>query len=267
VDTLLEAGIEPWITLFHWDYPFELFCKGGWLNPDCSEWFAEYTAVVMKHFSDRVGHWITINEPKCFIIGGHEKGTHAPGVQLSRPEILRAIHGMLLSHGKAVSVIRSAAKTAPKIGLAYAARPVHPDTDSEADRAAARTVMFDGTRELMKNNTWWMDPVYFGQYPEDGIEKYGADMPEISQEEMKIIGQDIDLCCLNIYGGERVRRGNDGTAEGVAAIDGCPMTAFKWDITPESMHFPVLWFYRRYGKPVVITENGMSISRFTCTVK
>ena len=110
----------------------------------------------------------------------------------------------------------------------------------------------------MKNNTWWMDPIYLGRYPEDGMEKYGADMPEISEEEMKIIGQDIDLCCLNIYGGERVRMGDEGAVEGVAAKDGCPMTAFKWDITPESMHLPVLWFFQRYGKPVVITENGMS---------
>ena len=92
VDLLLAAGIEPWATLFHWDFPEPLYQQGGWLNRDSADWFAEYTSVVVDRLSDRVHNWITLNEPQCFLQLGHAEGKHAPGLNLSHPELLQAAH-------------------------------------------------------------------------------------------------------------------------------------------------------------------------------
>ena len=100
IDELLENGIEPYITLFHWDYPYELYKKGGWLNPDSPDWFAEYTEVVVQKLSDRVKNWITINEPQVFVNLGHKDGVHAPGLKLGMEDLLQISHNVLLAHGK-----------------------------------------------------------------------------------------------------------------------------------------------------------------------
>ena len=123
VDKLLEAGITPYVTIFHWDYPYELFCRGGWLNPDSSDWFAEYSRLVVEKLSDRVTNWMTINEPQVFINHGHQAGTHAPGLQLPFPDVLRATHNTLLAHGKAVQAIRAYSKSKCRVGLARSASP------------------------------------------------------------------------------------------------------------------------------------------------
>ncbi|MEO8627659.1 MAG: family 1 glycosylhydrolase, partial [Betaproteobacteria bacterium] len=99
VDALGTAGIEPWVTLFHWDYPEALYKRGGWLKDDSPDWFAQYTTVVAKRLSDRVTHWMTFNEPEIFIILGHQLGIHAPGDKLGWSEILRISHHVLLAHG------------------------------------------------------------------------------------------------------------------------------------------------------------------------
>jgi beta-glucosidase len=97
IDGLLAAGITPYVTLFHWDYPYELYCRGGWLNPASPEWFAQYTEVVAGHFGDRVKHWITLNEPQCFIGLGHREGVQAPGLKLAWMDVLRALLHSLLA--------------------------------------------------------------------------------------------------------------------------------------------------------------------------
>ncbi|MNO33170.1 Beta-glucosidase A [compost metagenome] len=102
IDELLNNGITPYVTLFHWDYPHELFKRGGWLNPDSSNWFAEYTQVISDRLSDRVTNWFTQNEPQCYLGLGHSNGTHAPGLKLGHAEFLQATHNSLLAHGKAV---------------------------------------------------------------------------------------------------------------------------------------------------------------------
>ena len=109
VDALLERGIKPWVTLFHWDYPYDLFCRGGWLNRDSTDWFADYAQVIVDRLSDRVSHWLTLNEPQCFVGFGHQVGNHAPGLKLGVSEVLRVAHHSLLAHGKAVQAIRAQA--------------------------------------------------------------------------------------------------------------------------------------------------------------
>ena len=98
------------MTLFHWDYPYELFLRGGWLNPDSSDWFAEYTSTVVRKLSDRVSHWIPLSDPQCFIGLGHMTGEHAPGLKLDFPEVVLAAHHALMAHGRAVQAIRALAK-------------------------------------------------------------------------------------------------------------------------------------------------------------
>ncbi|MGL4751392.1 MAG: glycoside hydrolase family 1 protein, partial [Aeromonadaceae bacterium] len=110
VDELLARQIDPWVTLFHWDYPLPLYHQGGWLHPDSPKWFADYTAVVVEALSDRVKHWMTLNEPQCFIGLGHQVGEHAPGLRLGMADCLLAAHHTLLAHGLAVQTIRAVSK-------------------------------------------------------------------------------------------------------------------------------------------------------------
>ncbi|MBN1867278.1 family 1 glycosylhydrolase, partial [Candidatus Sumerlaeota bacterium] len=107
VDEMLGAGIAPYATLFHWDFPYELYCRGGWLNPSSADWFAEYADVVARRLGDRVAAWMTHNEPQCFIGLGHSSGVHAPGDKLGLRDVLRAAHNALVAHGKAVQAIRA----------------------------------------------------------------------------------------------------------------------------------------------------------------
>ncbi len=126
VDELLAQGIEPWITLFHWDYPYELFLRGGWLNPESPKWFAKYIEAVVKCLSDRVAHWITVNDIQCFIGLGFQAGEHAPGYRFDMTETLLAGHHSLLAHGRAVQVIREHARRQPIVGWSPAGSIFHP---------------------------------------------------------------------------------------------------------------------------------------------
>ena len=142
VDALLAANVTPWATLFHWDFPYDLYCRGGWLNRDSADWFADYTKIIVDRLSDRVRHWMTLNEPQCFIGLGHQTGIHAPGDKLALREVVRAAHHALLAHGKGVQVLRAHAKAAPQIGWAPVGAARIPATESDADVEAARQATF-----------------------------------------------------------------------------------------------------------------------------
>ena len=202
VDEMVKSGIEPWITLFHWDYPLALYHRGGWMNRDSSDWFAEYTTLITRQLSDRVSHWMTHNEPQCFIGLGHQTGYHAPGDKLRLDEVLLATHHTLLAHGKAVQAIRAEAKTKPVIGIVNVGGAHMPETESEADIAAARKAMFQPWGEGMFLNAWWSDPLFLGHYPEDGLMVFGDSVPEIQPGDMEIISQRVDFHGLNIYHGK-----------------------------------------------------------------
>ncbi|HEY4105583.1 MAG TPA: family 1 glycosylhydrolase, partial [Polyangiaceae bacterium] len=131
-DALLAAGVEPYVTLFHWDYPLALYHRGGWLNPDAPNWFADYAALVVDRLSDRVKSWMTFNEPAVFVGTGHLHGYHAPGDKLRFAEFTRAAHHVLLSHGKATQVIRARTKQPCRVGYAPNATVRIPHTESPA---------------------------------------------------------------------------------------------------------------------------------------
>ena len=138
VDELLANGIEPLVTLFHWDYPLALHQKGGWLNRESSDWFAEYAKVVVDALSDRVKYWMTINEPQVFIGCGYAIGKFAPFEVHQAKDLTRMTHNVLLSHGKAVQVIRKYAKQKPTVGFAFVSVPVLSNTIVSASATASR---------------------------------------------------------------------------------------------------------------------------------
>jgi len=258
VDELLAKGIQPWATLFHWDFPHELFLRGGWLNPDSPKWFADYTAVVVDRLSDRVSHWMTLNEPQVFIGLGHMTGDHAPGIAYGRAEWLRVIHHVLLAHGLGTRAIRANAKSEAQVGFVPAAKVDYPVTESAADIEAARKATF-ATGDSAFNTSWYMDPVIFGEYPEDGLELFGKDAPAVGPDDMAIIGEPVDFFGHNHYCGVPVRAtDNEQGWESVPHGPNHPLTAFRWAVTPESLYWSCRWFSERYKLPIIITENGLS---------
>ena len=257
VDALLDAGIQPWITLFHWDYPLALYHRGGWLNRDSADWFAEYAGVMTRALSDRVTHWMTHNEPQCFIGLGLQAGIHAPGDKLRFAEIAQAMHHTLLAHGQAVQVIRAHAKLKPTIGIAMVGGAHIPATDSPADIQAACQKMFSTSKKDAWSNAWWMDPIFLGHYPEDALQLYGDAAPTIQPGDLETISQKLDFLGLNIYHGFVYKAGPTGQPEAVPHSPGYPKTTQDfWPITPASLYWGPRYMYERYHVPIVITENG-----------
>ncbi len=259
IDELPAAGITPWVTLVHWDFPLELYQRGGWLNRDSADWFADYSALVVTRLSDRVKHWMTLNEPQVFIGAGHHEGRHAPGDRLGFEQVLLAGHHALLAHGKSVQAIRAASKQPCRVGYAPVALSKMPfDPESEAHVAAARAAMFSVGSETAWTNTWWMDPVFRGHYPEDGLRLFGKKAPTPRARDLDLIAQPLDFCGVNIYQGQYVRPGAGGQPEDVPMGVGAKLTAFEWYVTPEAMYWGPKFLHERYGLPIVITENGIS---------
>ena len=258
VDELLAAGIDPWVTLFHWDYPQALQDRGGWLNRSSADWFADYVRQIVDRLSDRVTHWMPINEMQVRARMGHQDGVHAPGLRLPMDQLLRVIHHLLLAHGKAVQTIRACGRQPATVGLAQVGVGFYPETESAADIEAARRATLSVTERNPWNNTWWADAALLGRYPEDGLALFGPDAPEAGEDDMRTIRQPLDFFGLNIYEGRRVRAGSDGEPVLVPHPPGYRHTHCEWNVTPEVLHWCPRFLFERYGVPIVITENGMS---------
>ena len=234
VDELLASNIEPWATLFHWDFPQALFQRGGWLNSESVDWFAKYTRVVVERLSDRVEHWITLNEPQCFLGFGHGDGTNAPGLKLPLADQLTAAHHALLAHGRAAEVIRETAKTAPTIGWAPVGIVKAPISNLQADIDAAEKATMDVPAESLWNNAWFNDPVFLGEYPEAGLRRYGDSVPAYTATEMQTIAQPVDFLGLNIYTAQHVKA---GVAGDLPVVPGAPRSAFDWPVVDDSLYW------------------------------
>lgn len=259
VDELLAHKITPYITLFHWDLPYELFIRGGWLNPDIPKWFAEYTSVVVKRLSDRVDHWITQNEPQCYIGSGLESGIHAPGLKMNKKDCLLAAHHSLLAHGRSVQAIRGEAKKEPVIGYAPAAWWLwSPVSEKKEDIEACRKQTFCADIDPIGGSAWWMDPVYLGCYPDSAVQTMREYMPVIGQDDMKLISQPIDFLGINVYQTYLGKAGKDGNCITVQHNAGYDKTAYPWPVTPQALYWGPRFFSERYHTQIVVTENGMS---------
>ena len=260
VDELLAADIQPWLTLFHWDFPYELFCRGGWLNRDSIDWFADYTRVVVDRLSDRVTHWMTFNEPQMFLALGHVAGAHAPGVKYADAEMLRVSHHAFCAHGKAVQSLRAAARKPATVGFAPAAFVKIPPGTRPVDLELARQAMFSVTNRGHFNNAFYMDPVLLGKYPEDHLKLFHDVLPPVQSGDMELMHQPLDFLGANIYGGVTVdpRPGDSGDYPERAEAQGHPITMMGWHTVPEALYWGPRLLAERYKLPIVITENGMS---------
>lgn len=261
VDALLEAGIEPYMTLYHWEMPYEIHKRGGWMNPKSVKWFGDYARLLAERFSDRVKYFFTFNEPQCFVGLGYLTGEHAPGIVGPLRDTIEMSHNIMKAHGQAVRMLRQYGKQPLTIGYAPTGSMFYPATDAPEDVAAAKEFLFSMTeadRDWTWNVAWWSDPVLLGRYPEEGIKRFEAYLPKITDEDMELISEPIDIYGQNIYNGKCVRMGADGKPEIVKRYEGFPRAAAGWPLTPECLYWGPKFLYERYGKPIYITENGMS---------
>lgn len=261
IDELLSNGIEPYITLYHWELPYEIYKRGGWMNPDIVEWFGNYARLAAQRFSDRVKYFFTLNEPQCFVGLGFLTGEHAPGIKAPLRDTFEMAHNALKAHGRAVQMLRQYGKQPLVVGYAPTCSMCYPETERPEDAEAAREMLFSmqqDDRNWAWNVAWWSDPVLLGHYPEEGLKRYEPYLPKITDEDMKLISEPIDLYGQNIYNGRCIRMGADGKPEDVERYEGFPQTAVGWPVTPECLYWGPKFLYERYRKPMYITENGIA---------
>ncbi|GII01815.1 GH1 family beta-glucosidase [Planobispora takensis] len=250
VDALLEAGIRPFVTLYHWDLPQALQDRGGWPSRDTARRFAEYAAVVAEALGDRVTDWTTLNEPLCSSWLGHLEGRMAPGLT-DLTAAVRASYHLHLGHGLAVQAIRSAARSAPSIGIVNNLSPCEPATDSDEDRAAARRL--DG-----HVNRWWLDPIAGRGYPEDMIEVYGVDLP-VREGDLETIAAPLDYHGLNYYFRQVVADDPGGPAPHArqVPVPGATTTAMGWEVHADGLEQLLMRLTGEYGvEKIFVTESG-----------
>lgn len=257
VDELLSNGIEPLVTLYHWNFPNELHRKGGWLNRESSDWFAYYTKVVVDALSDRVRYWMTFNEPQVFLGLGYQRGVHAPFMNLPTSELTQMAHHILLAHGKSVQTIRIHAKKTPIIGFAPTAPCTMPLSDSKEHIEEARNASFDFNEDdFIFSNSYWADPIIFGKYPSKAFELLKENMPKIEDGDMEIISQPIDFYGANIYHSQEAYSPISSLYD--YSYQGAPKTEMGWPITPDVLYWSCKFIYERYQLPILMTENGMA---------
>jgi len=255
VDMLLENGIAPYVTLYHWDLPYALHTEGGWLSRKTAEAFSEFAYLVAKRFDGRVRDYITMNEPQCFIAQGYARGVHAPGLTLPDDQVALCMHNALLAHGLAVDSLRSGSAAPLNIGIVSTGRVCCPAGDTPRAREAAKAAAFSFAQEdWYYTHHWVLDPAILGGYPENSPAVVGRLGRCVPARDFDIIRAKTDYIGLNVYHGCYV---DDGGGY-VPPYPGYPRTAFKWPITPEAIRFGSVWLYERYGLPVVVTENGLS---------
>jgi beta-glucosidase len=262
VDELLRNGIEPWLTLYHWDLPQGLQDRGGWLNRDTVDAFVRYADVLSEALGDRVKHWITHNEPWVAAHLGYGTGYFPPGIA-DFGSALVASHHLLLSHGKAVPVIR-ANSAAADVGIALDCRPSSPASGDPGDVAAER--IHDGFR-----NRWFFEPVFGKGYPEDVVQVLedravyeAGGLPFVHPGDLDVMAAPIDFLGLNYYTSIEIHAGDEVGASAVLAVgpeqpEG--YTEMGWEVTPAALTDYLVKLREEYApKAIVITENGASYS-------
>lgn len=249
VDRLLSRGIQPMVTLFHWDLPAALDDRGGWLNRDIAHWFAEYAAIVFRRLDDRVRYWTTLNEPWVVADGGYLQGVLAPGHR-NVFEAPLASHHLMMAHGAAVQAYRATGRN--KIGLVVNIEPKYPASQADADLAATR-------RAAAYMNRQYLEPALLGSYPEELAEVFGEAWPQWPPEDLQLIKQPIDYIGVNYYTRSVVRSDPDAWPLRSAPVKQKQHTHMEtgWEVYPQGLTDTLLWIRDNYGNPpVYITENG-----------
>jgi beta-glucosidase len=247
VESLLEKGIDPYITLYHWDLPQSLQDKGGWVNRDTAGYFADYAAALSRRFGDRVKNWITINEPWVVASIGNVTGEHAPGVRDIKTA-LHVGHHLLVGHGLATQAIR-ATNSAAKVGISLSINPVEPATDSPADIKAADD-------EWNKSGRWFLDPLFGAAYPPKVYDLFGHDLIPVLPNDLALISQSIDFLGLNYY--TRTVLGSKGFVQNVP---GSEYTDMGWEVQAPALYRLLMKLNTDYNlPPIFITENGCAVT-------
>ncbi|HKO13458.1 MAG TPA: GH1 family beta-glucosidase [Acidobacteriaceae bacterium] len=253
-DALHQAGIEPFCTLFHWDLPQALQDKGGWSNRATSQAFADYAHYTAGQLSDRISHWMTINEFDSFIDDGYGTGGSAPGLRLPRKELMQTRHNAVLAHGLAVQAIRAAAKRPVQVGLAEDVHGAMPAMDDEAHIRAAQTA-------LREENAQYLTAILEGRYTDLYLKNLGADAPQFTPEDMKAISSPIDFLGINIYTTrEAIPSNSPAGYEMIPRPASYPHMASEWlFMNPQALYWTPKLVSSMWGvKTLYITENGCS---------
>ena len=246
VDALLAAGIEPIVTMYHWDMPIWVYKKGGWMSESIVPLFREYAKVVTEALSDRVKWWITVNEPGCFIMNAYLQGVHAP-FKRDYLALSKLTRNCMLAHAEAVKVLRSCAKQPVKVGVAFSTGAYVPKDETPREIEKARRLSMEQGNGLM-GNRWWMDPMLLGK----PVRAYGIFASQ--QKDMAEIAQPLDFIGLNIY--TSYNFADWGSSEKAPA--GTPRNSLGWVIDERCMYWNVRFVYERYKLPIMITENGLA---------
>ena len=249
VDLLLENGIAPLATLYHWDLPAALDDLGGWTNPDIANWFGDYAALMFRRLDGRVRSWATLNEPWVVTDGGYLHGVLAPGRRCAYAAA-RAAHHLLRAHGTAVRAYRAEGRH--DIGIVVNVEPKHAASDSTADLAATR-------RADAYMNRQFLDPLFLRRYPDEMAEVFGAAWPQWPEDDFALIAEPMDFLGVNYY--TRSVNAHDAAAWPVGARQVPQMQSTRtetgWEVHPPAFTELLLWIKARYGNPpLYVMENG-----------
>lgn len=256
VNACLERGIEPYVTLHHWELPQALEDNGGWLNPDTAHAFGRFAGMMAQRFKGRVRYYFTLNEPQCIVHLGYKEGLHAPGRKLELNGLFMCWKHLMMAHGLTMRAIKAADESA-LVGLASTGRLCYPETDGDmaaAERATFR--LFDDDWTFTHGVV--LDAICHGRFTSCPGTKLEALAQGITEEEWKIIHCRPDFIGINVYNGNCVRDDGHGGETYVPRETGYPTTALKWPVTQRVMNEGVLHIWKRYGLPIYITENGLS---------
>ncbi len=252
LDALLEAGIRPFCTLYHWDLPEAMMAVGGWQSRETAKAFADYAGFAAKHLSDRVKNFITVSEISQFVDAGYRYGTDAPGLRLPLAQVTQVTHNVLLGHGMAVQAIRANAAAETNVGIADNAASTCPVIETPENIAASRVA-------YREENARTLTAILEGRYTDIYLKNLGADAPKFTAEEMKIIGSPLDFVGLNIYDPTWIRAAvNDRGYEVIDMPLTYPRMSALWlAIGPEGMYWSPKHLHELWGvKAIYITENG-----------
>ncbi len=254
IDALLEAGIQPFCTLYHWDLPQPLQDRGGWENKDTAKAFADYAGYTAGKLSDKVQHFMTMNEMRTFVEQGYGLGVHAPGLQVDQKRLAQLTHYVVLGHGLGLQAICAQARPGTKVGIADNLTPPIPVFQTPEHVAAARIA-------LREENAMFLTVLQEGRYTDLYLKRLGKNAPHFTAEEMAIIGSPMDFTGLNIYQPSFVRA--DDSEAGYAVVpepSSYPHMLSSWlSIGPEGLYWgPKLVAETWKVKTIYITENGTS---------
>ena len=257
VNCCLKNGIEPYMTLYHWELPQAVQDRGGWESEETAHAFGRFAGLMAAHFKGRVKYYFTLNEPQCTTSLGYLQGIHAPGLKLELPRVFRVHVNQMMAHGLAQRAIKGADPNAI-VGLASTGNLCYPEKETPEDIAAARTATFAVSEEnWIFTHHFLLDPICLGRFPDCSGTVLEPLVALVTQEQMAIIHTVPDMLGYNIYNGHEVRSAG-GTIEYVPKYPGFPRTALKWPVTPEVLDWGVRFLQERYGLPGYITENGLS---------